>query len=135
MRREHVDWETIAQTLGYADKAAACKDVTRAYEANLALMHDTVDVAKQAELDELDAMAREAWKVLRTEHLRVAEGKVIHYKRRPLLDDGPVLQALDRLLKVAQRRAALLGLDAPTKVETDGHVRYSIEGVDLEALR
>jgi hypothetical protein len=55
----------------------------------------------------------------------------------PLLDDAPVLAAVDRLLKVQERRAKLLGLDVPVKrqVEVDGGLRYEVVGVDLDQLK
>ncbi|WP_188195602.1 hypothetical protein [Nonomuraea sp. SYSU D8015] len=40
----------------------------------------------------------------------------------PLVDDGPKLAAIDRLLKIQARRAALLGLDAEKKVSVSGGV-------------
>ena len=36
---------------------------------------------------------------------------------RPLIDDGPRLQAIDRLIKILNRVAKLRGLDAPQKLE------------------
>jgi hypothetical protein len=35
---------------------------------------------------------------------------------RDVTDDGPKLQAIDRLLRVMERRSKLLGLDAPAKI-------------------
>ncbi len=39
--------------------------------------------------------------------------------RDPLIDNKPVLDALNVLLKIAERRAKLLGLDAPIKKQID----------------
>jgi hypothetical protein len=39
------------------------------------------------------------------------------------------LRAVDRVLKVMERRAKLLGLDAPVKVETDGAIHIKV--IDL----
>lgn len=36
-----------------------------------------------------------------------------------LLDSGPVLAALDRVLRIQERRAKLLGINAPKKVTAD----------------
>jgi hypothetical protein len=73
-------------------------------------------------LDELEARARE---VLDRHHITVNNGRVIKLDDgEPLLDDGPVLAAIDRLLKIEDARRKnnesqrkLLGLDAPTKVD------------------
>ncbi|MEV8033905.1 hypothetical protein [Streptomyces sp. NPDC086182] len=73
-------------------------------------------------LDDLEARARE---VLDRHHVTVNNGRVIKLDDgEPLLDDGPVLAAIDRLLKIEDARRKnnesqrkLLGLDAPTKVD------------------
>lgn len=57
-----------------------------------------------------------AMEVLEREHVTVSNGRVVSLDDgTPLPDDGPVLQAIDRLLRIQERRARLLGLDAPVK--------------------
>ena len=48
----------------------------------------------------------------------------------PLIDDGPVLAAVDRLVKLDDQEAKLLGLYAAAKVEHDSTVRYEVVGVE-----
>ncbi|MFD4830149.1 hypothetical protein ACFWPV_09880 [Streptomyces uncialis] len=74
-----------------------------------------------ARLDGLEAAALE---VLAREHITVSHGKVIIVGDRPLLDDGPVLAAIDRLVKIedtrqrnSESRRKLLGLDSPIKAD------------------
>jgi len=92
------------------------------------------------EVAKLDAIEREALRVLETFHYVVSEGRVISYQGprqsepRPLKDDGPVLAAVDRLLKIQDRRAKLLGLDAAQKVDLSGGVAYTFENVSSEDL-
>lgn|SRR5512138_419019 len=61
------------------------------------------------------------------------EGKRAELQREPLIDNKPVLDALTVLLKIAERRAKLLGLDAPIKkqveVSTGENVDARIERV------
>lgn len=150
-------WDSIAAQLGYAGKAAAHKDVTRALAANRTELAETVDDMRQAELERLDELTREAWAVMRREHVTVSHGRVVRKqvgwevdengKRlfndegepipvwEDLLDDAPVLQAIDRLVKISHRRAALLGLDAPVRVEGDSTVRYEIVGVNMDKIQ
>lgn len=45
-----------------------------------------------------------------------------------------MLKSIDRLIRTAQRRAALLGIDSPTKIEATETVRYEIASVDLAKL-
>jgi hypothetical protein len=51
-----------------------------------------------------------------------------------LEDDAPVLAAVDRLLRIQERRAKLLGLDAPVRADVGGKLSYEIVGVDLGQL-
>jgi hypothetical protein len=53
----------------------------------------------------------------------------------PLLDPAPVMQAIDRLVKLDDQEARLLGLYPATKVQLDATVNYSVAGVDMQALR
>jgi hypothetical protein len=54
----------------------------------------------------------------------------------PVLDDAPVLAAIDRLLRIQERRARLLGLDAPTRsrieVVDDDVARMLVEQLEAE---
>lgn len=78
----------------------------------------------EAELLRLDELEVRAKQVLDRHHITVNNGRVITIDDEPLLDDGPVLQAIDRLVKIEDARRKnnaeqrrLLGLDAPTKSE------------------
>lgn len=125
MRLAGAEWQQIADQLGYANRGAACKDVTRALETRLAEQATSVDLLRQTELMRLDALTREAWAVMKRPHLLVSGGKVVRLvneatgEERTLSDDKPILEAIDRLVKISQRRAALLGLDAPTRVSLE----------------
>ena len=68
------------------------------------------------ELARLDRLYQEALAVLAARHLVVQNGRVVRdADGEPLVDPKPRLGAIDRALKVQERRAKLLGLDAPTK--------------------
>ncbi|MFJ8690296.1 hypothetical protein [Micromonospora wenchangensis] len=119
MRMTGASFQEIADTLGYNSRGAACQDVTRALEANIAEQNRAVEVYREEELQRLDLLMAEAWRVLRRQHVTVSHGRIIRDEEtdQPLLDDGPVLAAIDRVLKIQERRAKFLGLDAPTRVE------------------
>jgi hypothetical protein len=57
-----------------------------------------------------------------------------HLGGETLADDGPVLQAIDRLIRISERRAKLRGLDAPVTGQAGATVRYELVGVDPEQL-
>lgn len=118
MRADGEKIDVIRDTLGYRSNGAVYQDIGRALAEYVG---EPAAEVRAIEVLRLDELWRSAIKVLRTEHLTVSHGKVVTIKNekgeeRPLADDAPVLQSIDRLLKIQERRAKLLGLDAPTKV-------------------
>lgn len=62
MRMAGVDYETIAERLGYAGRAAACKDIQRALAPRIAEdVKVTTDEQRQLELTRLDRLQAAAW--------------------------------------------------------------------------
>ena len=55
-------------------------------------------------------------------------------RAREVMNDGRVLLAIDRLLRIGERRAKLLGLDAPVQTQAGVAVRYEVVGVDIAQL-
>jgi len=94
----------------------------------------------EAALARLDGLEEAAIKVLEREHITVNNGRIIMRGDEPLLDDGPVLAAVDRLVKIEDARVRngealrrILGLDMPVKVDATVHeVRQ--EDVELAEL-
>lgn len=142
MRRDGATWQAVVDALGYSDRASAHKDVTRALDIARKELAFEVDQYRQMELERLDKLERTACAVLESKHLLVQGGKVVCIPRGdgegveidPLMDDGPTLAAIDRLLKIAERRSKLLGLDQAQKLEVSGQVLYAVEGVNVEKL-
>lgn len=135
MRIAGASFQQIADELGYNSRGAACQDVTRALEAAIAEQTRASEVYREEELQRLDMLLAEAWRVMKRHHAVVSNGKVVKVDTKDgaeetLLDDGPVLAAIDRVLKIQERRAKLLGLDAPTKVEA-----ITIDALDAEIAR
>lgn len=140
LRTEGKQFTEIADILGYGSRGAACQDFGRALKERLAEQAEAVDHYRELELERLDALYRKAWAVLNKPHLLVQGGRPVVITGDDdteirLHDDGPTLQAIDRLLKIAERRARLLGLDSPVKIDQGGQVTYVIEGVSMDALR
>lgn len=95
LRLAGMDYESIAQRLGYADRGAACKDIQRAMEANIAQQTQSADTLREVELMRLDRLQAAAWQA-------AASGD---------------LKAIETVLKIVDRRSRLLGLDAPIKTD------------------
>jgi hypothetical protein len=118
MRIAGSSFKAIADALGYKTASAACQDVGRALEAAVAGQTRSVEAYREEELQRLDVLLADAWAVLKRDHVTVSHGRiVVDDNGEPILDDGPTLSAIDRILKIQERRAKFLGLDAPTRVE------------------
>jgi hypothetical protein len=95
LRRAGATYADIAQQLGYTAPAGAQKAVERGLKATL---QEPAESLRTLELDRLDRAQRQIWPA-------VLQGN---------------LGAVDRLLKIMERRAKLKGLDAPVKSELTG---------------
>lgn len=136
MRARRESWQAIADALEYASPGAACEDVNRALKQRLQAQGEQADTLRELELQHLDELAQKVLEVLERQHVTVSHGKIIKGEDgKPLLDDDPVLRSVDRLVRIAERRAKLTGLDSPVKVHTEGVVTFRVEGVDMEQLR
>lgn len=105
-------YQHIADVLEYADRGSAHHGVQRVLKETV---QEAGDELRALELSRLDAMYVAAMGVLENRHVTVSNGKVVTLHDQPIEDDAPVLAAIDRLLKIQERRARLLGLDAPVK--------------------
>lgn len=141
--------QDIATALGYKTTGAVAQDITRALEVTRGELALNAEQLREQSLQRLDEMRRKVWEVLERRHVLVSGGTVVRdwplgedgepdylgQMPEPLIDDGPALAAVDRLVRIEQRMAALLGIDAPQRVETTGTINYVIEGVDLSKLQ
>jgi hypothetical protein len=149
MRIDGKRYDEICAALGYNSTAAAAQDVTRAMAETL---REPADDLRALELHRLD----EAWQrlndarnvvleVMARRHVTVSNGRVVTLNDEPIEDDAPILQAIDRLnhiedrrLRIQERRAKYLGLDAPKQVvitddAIDSEIRALAEELDRAA--
>jgi transposase len=114
LRRNGASYPQIAERLGISDTGARkiVKRVLTRYAAEAA------PEVRKLELERLDQYQVAVLAVLRREHHVVQGGKIVlDSQGQAVRDDGPTMAAVRTLLDIQQRRARLLGLDAPTKVE------------------
>jgi hypothetical protein len=111
LRLAGATYEQIGRALG-TNRSRAYRIVQRALDR---LVREPAEQVRQLELARLDHLWVEATKILRRRHVVISAGKVVVHPdtREPLEDSMPVLRAIDTLLKIQERRARLLGLDAP----------------------
>lgn len=142
LRVRAMSYPAIAKALGFADASHAAQAVSRALRATV---EEPAAEVRKTEIERLDGMYQAALDVLERMHVTVSQGRVVQHRVAgtgtwdpetrtwvgaewvDLADDGPVLQAIDRLLKIQERRARLLGLDAPVK-----HEVRNVDALDAE---
>lgn len=134
LRARRMSYTQIARELDYYDASAAHKGVQRAIaRAN----RDSLQESKNMILEHLDQLAQAAWRVLEANHIMVQMGKVVRVPDangdlQPLHDDAPVLNAIDRLLKIEQERAKIVGAYAPRQVQVFTHDSVDAAIAELE---
>ena len=106
LRRSGETWERIAVAVGYANASGTQKAYARVVSR---VQRESVDEIRDLELDRLDRIQRAFW--------------------TPAIVDRDK-RAAEVVLKVMDRRAKLLGLEAPTKVQAevvnyDGNYDYN----------
>jgi hypothetical protein len=117
LREAGVSFEKIAETLGYRDRSSARKAVLAGLKAALV---EPAKFLRQLELCRLDKLWLKLWSAA--------------------LATPPECAAVDRLLKIMQRRAALLGLDRkkmrlPNPPGDDSANQVKINWIDLYDLQ
>ena len=123
MRSRSLTYQQIGDQLGMSRQAAHAA-VQRAIAE---IPKEGTEEALRLELDKLDLLERQLLGIVGKKHIRTSTtGKVIEHNGEVVLDDGPVMQAISGILKVGDRRARLLGLNAPTKVSQDVTI-YDVE--------
>lgn len=98
LRMAGYGYQDIADRLGYKSTASAYDAIQSALKKTL---QEPADAVRSLEVKRLDTMLSGIWVAVRNGNL----------------------QAIDRALKIMTRRAELLGLDAPARVNVDVMVR------------
>lgn len=130
LRGRGYSYQAVADALGMHDRSAARKAVERALAATVA---EPCEELRRIELAKLDSMSVTAWAVLDAEHPVVSAGRIMVLNGEPLTDPEPVLAAIDRLLRISERRCRLLGLDSPIRVGGISMADLDAEIVRLDA--
>lgn len=128
LRRQKISFPDIAEKLGFTQGY-----VYKLYKKSLnAIIHESVEETRKMELENLDHLQTKVMEVINTIHPFISSGQVVRDiidgpDGKPITDEEgnrltvrlrdltPVLQGIDRAVRIMERRARLLGLDAPTK--------------------
>jgi hypothetical protein len=129
LRAQGMTYTDIMDEMGYDSPGTVYSAVQRALLATVA---EPAAEARVFELRRLDMALLVAFRILRTDHAVLHQGqKVLDGETGlPLIDDKPKLMAIDRIVRIAERRAKLLGLDVPTQIQV-----LSPDVIDAEIAR
>jgi ABC-type phosphate transport system auxiliary subunit len=128
--RRGLTYRQIARQLGYRSPQSV-GDAIRRHARTTASDSLAGPEALQVMLDRLQDYRRLAWRVATARHYATtASGNVALHPEtgQPLLDDAPVLHALDRLLRFDDHEAKLTGLYAPSRSRVEVITEDVIEG-------
>lgn len=122
LKRDGHTYDYIARHMGYSDRSAARQAVQRGM---LAVVQEAGEEVRQLELMRLDNLWVKALGVMEGTHWTVQNGRVVTInvgtkedpEYVPVPDSAPVLAAIGKLLDIQARRAKLLGLDSPKRIE------------------
>jgi hypothetical protein len=143
--------QRIANELGFASKGAAHDAIRRAFAD---IPSGEAEEAKQLDLERIDRLIEQAWAVMERLHVTVSDGRVVGRQTgierdedgierlgmdgktipvyEDILDDGPVLSAIDRINRLLERRAKIIGYDAPSRSRVEV---ITEDAVDAEIAR
>lgn len=90
------------------------------------------DEMRLMELRSLDELEWQAWKALQTNNYMISQGRVVLHEDtgEPVTDNRFILEVVDRILKCKERRAKLMGLDAPQRREV-----ITMDSIDAEIAK
>lgn len=125
LKNRGLSWQQVAEQMapdyndtdGQPSAAFACVDVSRALkQANKELAMGLEEYREAARM-RLDGLRRQVFAVLARPHYVMYQGQfVIDEDGNKVRDDGPVLAAVDRLMKIEERQARIDGTDASEKL-------------------
>lgn len=135
LRARGYSFQRIADELGFASKGKAHEAVQRAYAD---IPGEDVREAKRLDLERIDRLIEQAWDIMLRPHVTVSQGKVvgkrIGWERdeatgeilfgrdgepigiyEDVMDDGPATAAIREIRGLLERRARMIGYDAPVQ--------------------
>ena len=94
------------------------------------LLEKDANAHRDIEVGKLDLLEERLWQMLDEDYITVSNGQVVYMDTGdPVPDIDPVMKIVDRILKVAERRAKLLGLDKPVRIEA---TVQTVDKMDME---
>jgi len=118
--------QQISDRLGYGGHANVSRALDRAVQS---IVGPDARLYYEQQMLTLDDLTVKVYDILDGEHPLVSDGRVVRDEDgNAYLDPDMTLKATDRLLRILERRAKLLGLDAAIKMEATVH---QVDQVDV----
>jgi hypothetical protein len=118
MKREGKSFTTIGEGLGLSRQR--CHEIFHEHLRNLSAVD--VQEYRATELERLEYLREQVQQVIDRRHYLAHQGKITNIE-----DDGPLLAAVDRDIKISERIAKLVGADAPVRTEFGGSIHNTYE--------
>lgn len=120
-------YQQIADELGYGGRQNAQRAVQKILMETAKQPADELRALLRARQEEIYVMARE---IALKDHYAHGNGKLVYKDGEPLIDDGPKLNAMDRMGRATAEVSKLVGAYSPQKFEN-----LSLEAVQAEIAR
>lgn len=142
-RLKAVGWplEDIATHFGWYDPDGTpdTNRVATAIRTHLSSIYRfTTDEARIVELESLDQLEYRLWRLLDDEHVVISQGRIVCDANGDAVPDSRfALETLDRILKIKDHRAKMMGLYAPKQVEivTLDRIEQEISKLEQQLLQ
>ncbi|HMH94004.1 MAG TPA: hypothetical protein VK586_23360, partial [Streptosporangiaceae bacterium] len=135
LRAKGRTFDQIAREMRFSSRAKAYEAVMRAYAD---IPYEGAEEARRLDLERIDRLIEHSWAVMEREHLTVSQGRVVGKRigwetdavtgetlhdadgapipqYEDILDDGPGMTAVKELRALVERRAKMIGYDAPAR--------------------
>jgi hypothetical protein len=131
LRAEGKTFEEISDELG-----VGIGTVHRDYQKTLAQIPAlAVNELRERQGAELRMMRAVVEDVVQRRHMAITQAGIVRDNDgKPVKDDGPLLAAIDRLVRIGEREAKLFGTDARPEIQITGTLAYEIAGFSPNAL-
>lgn len=140
LKREGLSFQQIANQVGIS-KSGVILGFQRVKKRVEAKTDESYAEYREEQLARVATMREVVADIIAARHVTISNGHVISEMTGrdddgkpvygdPYEDHGPVMAAVDRMVKLDEHEAKLLGLFAKTEVDVSGGVTYQLVGVD-----
>jgi DNA-binding transcriptional MerR regulator len=119
LRRRGLTYQQIADQLTLSSAGKAHDAVRRGV---LDSAREDRDEQTYLELERLDELIRTLYRVISTRHYATSSSGVVildPQTKAPLIDNGPIIAAVNAMRQLSESRRKLLGLDAPSRARVE----------------